>query len=56
MLAYLASGTFDQIDISLTSNAALQSSRWRKATKAEKTPPAYTGTDVLRGPIGPIVG
>ena len=48
VLAYLASGAFDQIDVSphrrrRRSNAALA-----KATK-EKKAPIYTGTDVLRG-------
>jgi hypothetical protein len=55
VLAYLAKETFDQIDISLTSDAALKASL-SKATK-EKKSPAYTGTDVLRGKItGPIIG
>jgi hypothetical protein len=55
VLAYLAKETFDQIDISLTSDAKLKASLG-KATK-EKKSPAYTGTDVLRGQItGPIIG
>lgn len=55
VLAYLAKETFGQIDISLTSEATLKASL-AKATR-EKKAPAYTGTDVLRGPItGPIVG
>jgi hypothetical protein len=55
VLAYLAKETFDQIDISLTDDAALKASL-AKATK-EKAAPSYTGTDVLRGRItGPIVG
>jgi outer membrane biosynthesis protein TonB len=55
VLAYLANETFDQIDVSLTSDANLKASL-DKATK-EKKAPAYTGTDVLRGPIvGPIIG
>jgi hypothetical protein len=55
VLAYLANETFDQLDISLTSDAALKASL-AKAT-AEKEAPIYTGTDVLRGPItGPIIG
>lgn len=54
VLAYLAQGTFDQIDVSLTGDAALKASL-AKAT-SEKKAPIYTGTDVLRGPItGPIV-
>ncbi len=55
VLAYLANETFDQIDISLTSDATLKASL-AKATK-EKKAPIYTGTDVLRGTIvGPIIG
>jgi len=55
VLAYLANETFDQIDVSLTSDANLKASL-DKATK-EKKAPAYTGTDVLRGQItGPIIG
>jgi hypothetical protein len=54
VLAYLAKGTFDQINVSLTTDAALKASL-AKAT-SEKKAPIYTGTDVLRGPItGPIV-
>lgn len=55
VLGYLANETFDQIDVSLTSNATLKASL-AKATK-EKEAPIYTGTDVLRGEItGPIIG
>jgi hypothetical protein len=55
VLAYLAKETFDQVDVSLTSDAALKASL-AKATR-EKEAPAYTGTDVLRGRItGPIIG
>jgi hypothetical protein len=55
VLAYLANETFDQLDVSLTSDATLKASL-AKATK-EKTTPIYTGTDVLRGTItGPIIG
>ena len=55
VLAYLANETFDQLDVSLTSDAALKASL-AKAT-SEKKAPIYTGTDVLRGPItGPIIG
>ena len=55
VLAYLANESFGQIDISLTTDATLKASL-DKATQ-EKKAPAYTGTDVLRGPItGPIVG
>jgi outer membrane biosynthesis protein TonB len=55
VLAYLANETFNQLDISLTSDAKLKAAL-DKATK-EKKSPAYTGTDVLRGEItGPIIG
>lgn len=55
VLAYLAKETFDQLDISLTSDATLKASL-AKATR-EKKAPLYTGTDVLRGTItGPIIG
>ncbi len=55
VLAYLAQETFDQIDISLTSDETLKASL-AKAT-SEKKAPLYTGTDVLRGRItGPIIG
>jgi len=55
VLAYLASETFDQLDISRTTDATLKASL-DKATR-EKKAPTYTGTDVLRGTItGPIIG
>jgi hypothetical protein len=55
VLGYLANETFDQLDISLTSDSTLEASL-AKATKEKKTP-IYTGTDVLRGTItGPIIG
>jgi hypothetical protein len=55
VLAYLANETFDQLDISRTTDATLKASL-AKATR-EKKAPIYTGTDVLRGTItGPIVG
>jgi len=55
VLAYLAQETFDQIDISLTTDATLKTAL-AKATR-EKEAPAYTGTDILRGRIeGPIIG
>jgi hypothetical protein len=55
VLGYLANETFDQLDISLTTDATLKASL-AKATR-EKKAPVYTGTDVLRGPItGPIIG
>lgn len=55
VLAYLAQETFDQIEISLTTDATLKAAL-AKATR-EKKAPLYTGTDVLRGRIeGPIIG
>jgi hypothetical protein len=54
VIAYLASGAFDQIDISLTKNSALAASL--AVAKRQKSAPTYTGTDVLRGTItGPFV-
>jgi hypothetical protein len=55
ILAYLANGTFDQIEITRTQTARFEAGV-KKATE-EKTTPAYTGEAVLRGTItGPIVG
>jgi hypothetical protein len=55
VLGYLANEAFDQIDVSLTDDAALKASL-AKATR-EKKAPIYTGTHVLRGRItGPIIG
>jgi hypothetical protein len=55
VLAYLADETFGEIAITRTSEAQLKASL-KTATKAKKAP-AYTGTEVLRGPVvGPIVG
>jgi hypothetical protein len=54
VLAYLASGAFDQIDISLTKNSTLAASL--ALAKRQKGTPTYTGTDVLRGTVtGPFV-
>ena len=54
VIAYLASGAFDQIDISLTKNSTLAASL--AVAKKQKSAPSYTGTDVLRGTItGPFV-
>jgi hypothetical protein len=54
LLAYIASGAFDQIDVSLTSNAAYEA-EIAKAKKEKRLPP-YTGEDVLRGQIsGPAI-
>ncbi len=55
VLAFLASGAFDQIEITLISDAGFRRSV-AQARKAKQSP-AYTGVDVLRGQItGPIVG
>jgi outer membrane biosynthesis protein TonB len=54
VITYLASGAFDQIDISLTKNSTLAASL--ALAKKQKSAPNYTGTDVLRGMItGPFV-
>jgi hypothetical protein len=54
VLAYVASGGFDQIDVSLTGDAEYKAAVAR--AKREKKLPPYTGTSVLRGKIsGPIV-
>jgi hypothetical protein len=53
LLAYVASGAFDQIYVSRTSNAAYQQEVAR--AKANKSLPRYTGETVLTGEItGPI--
>jgi hypothetical protein len=49
LLAYIAGGAFDQIDISLTSNAAYTAEV--AAAKRERRLPALTGESVLRGEI-----
>jgi hypothetical protein len=54
VLAYVASGAFDQVDVSLTSNAAYRV-ELAKARKAQRLP-KYTGESVLRGEItGPAI-
>jgi hypothetical protein len=54
LLAYVASGAFSQIDISLTSNADYEAAVAK--AKKEKTLPPFTGTSVLRGEItGPAI-
>ncbi len=54
VLAYVAGGAFDKIDISLTDNAAYESEV--AEAKKQKRLPAYTGKDVLRGEItGPAI-
>jgi hypothetical protein len=55
ILAYLANGTFDQIEITKTQTERFEAGV-EKATE-EKTTPEYVGEPVLRGTIvGPIVG
>jgi hypothetical protein len=54
VLAYVASGAFDQVDISLTSAAAYRAELAR--AKAAQRLPKYTGESVLRGKItGPAI-
>jgi hypothetical protein len=54
VLAYVAGGAFDKIDISLTENAAYEAEVAQ--AKKQKRLPAYTGKDVLRGEItGPAI-
>lgn len=54
VLAYVASGAFGQIDISLTDDAAYKAEV--TAARREKRLPEYTGTSVLRGTItGPAI-
>jgi hypothetical protein len=53
LLAYVASGAFDQIYVSRTSNAAYQ--REVAQAKKNKSLPRYTGETVLTGEItGPV--
>ena len=55
VLAFLASGAFDQSPSRAIQRTTVQSAVAK--AKGEKTTPAYTGTDVLRGKVtGPIVG
>jgi hypothetical protein len=54
LLAYVASGAFNQVDVSLTSTAAYRAAL-TKAKAARKLPP-HVGTSVLRGEItGPAI-
>lgn len=54
LLGYVANGAFNQIDISLTTNAAYAAEIAR--SKKEKQLPEHVGTSVLRGQIeGPII-
>jgi hypothetical protein len=54
ILAYIASGAFDQIDLSLTDEAAYKVELAK--AKQEKRLPSYTGESVLRGKItGPAI-
>ncbi len=54
VLTYVAGGAFDQVDVSLTSNAAYKAVLAK--AKAERKLPPYTGESVLRGEItGPAI-
>lgn len=54
LLALVAGGAFDQIDISLTEDAAYEAEIAK--AKKEKRLPSFVGEDVLRGPItGPAI-
>jgi hypothetical protein len=54
LLAYVASGAFNQVDISLTSTAAYRAELAK--AKAERKLPPHVGTSVLRGEItGPAI-
>ncbi len=54
LLGYVASAAFNQIDLSLTSNAAYKAEV--TAAKAQKRLPRYTGKSILRGEItGPAI-
>jgi len=54
LLNYVASGAFNQIDLSLTPTAAYEAEIAK--AKKEKRLPVYMGEDVLRGPItGPAI-
>jgi hypothetical protein len=54
LLALVAGGAFDQIDISLTEDAAYEAEIAK--AKKEKRLPSYVGEDILRGPItGPAL-
>ena len=54
VLAYVANASFDQIDVSLTADAAYKAEVAQ--AKKQKRLPRYTGTDILRGKItGPAL-
>jgi hypothetical protein len=54
VLAYVANGAFNEIDVSLTSESAYKAELTK--AKKEKRLPAYTGQSVLRGEItGPAI-
>ncbi len=54
LLAYVANGAFDQIDLSLTSDADYKAALAK--AKSEQTLPPYIGESVLRGEItGPAI-
>ena len=55
ILAYLADETFTDLVLTRTDDSRLTAAL--KTAKKQKTTPAYTGTEVLRGEVtGPIVG
>jgi hypothetical protein len=55
VLVFLASGAFDELAVTRVANNQFKSAVTK--AKGEKTTPAYSGTDVLRGRVtGPIVG
>lgn len=54
LLAYVASGAFDQVDVALTDTAEYRAALAK--AKSEQTLPPYTGESVLRGQItGPAI-
>jgi hypothetical protein len=54
LLAYVANGAFDQVDVALTDTATYKAALAK--AKAEKKLPPYTGESVLRGNItGPAI-
>lgn len=54
LLAYVANGAFDQVDVALTDTATYQAALAK--AKGERKLPAYTGESVLRGDItGPAI-
>lgn len=54
VLAYVASGAFDRISLSLTADGAYEAEVAK--AKRERSLPTYTGTEILQGKItGPVV-